>query len=151
MNSDNVNKQKMRKKLLLLTVIMMSALAGFSQEKTAVVPHRIIFQVQTGDTLAHKALMKQLNNIISVSPDAKVEVLCHGPGIEMLTKSKSSVADKVKGLNAKGISFVACEFTMSEKNIAREEILTDATTVKYGILEIVSKQEQGWSYIKAGF
>jgi intracellular sulfur oxidation DsrE/DsrF family protein len=32
-----------------------------------------------------------------------------------------------------------------------EKIIPEAGFVKAGIIEIVTKQEQGWSYIKSGF
>lgn len=38
-------------------------------------PHRIVFQLSTNETLAHKALMKQIKNITSVAPDTKIEVV----------------------------------------------------------------------------
>lgn len=132
-------------------MLFLAVTASVQAQENKAVSHKIIFQVQTGDTLAHKALVKQLNNIITVAPDSKIELVCHGPGIEMLVTAKSVVHEKIKALAAKGIVFTACEFTMSEKNIPKEAIMPEAVTVKYGILEIVSKQEQGWSYIKAGF
>ncbi len=113
--------------------------------------HRIIFQLTTDDSLAHKSLMKQLANITSVAPDTEIEVVCHGPGLNMLVKSKSVVQDRIFLMKKKGIKFVACEFSMRERNVVKEEILPEAGYVKAGIIEIVTKQEQGWSYIKSGF
>jgi intracellular sulfur oxidation DsrE/DsrF family protein len=141
----------MKKSILFLTFLVLISARGFAQDSTITGQHRIIFQVQTGDTLAHKALMKQLNNIATVSPETKVEVLCHGPGLDILVSDQTTVYKNMVQLKAKGISFVACEFSMAERKVSRERIISEATTVKYGILEIVSKQEQGWSYIKAGF
>ena len=51
----------------------------------------------------------------------------------------------------KGIVFNACEFSMQERKVEKAQILPGVGYVKAGILEIVEKQEQGWSYIKAGF
>ena len=114
-------------------------------------PHRIIFQLTTDDTLAHKALMKQLTNIKINAPDASVEVVCHGPGVYMMVEAKSTVKAKIKELSDKGIRFVVCEFTLKDRNIDKSAIVKEAGFVKSGILEIVSKQEEGWSYLKAGF
>lgn len=113
--------------------------------------HKIIFQLTSADSLAHKALMKQLGNVLNVSPDTKMEVVCHGPGLEMLQTAKSKVSPKVAEFSAKGVVFHACEFSMKERKVDRSELLKEATTVPAGIIYIVSKQEQGWSYIKAGF
>ena len=150
-------------KKLLAAVIFLSA--GFSinaqnekhvfaeeQMNKAEKPvHKIIFQLTTEDTLAHNALMKQLNNIITVSSDSKLEVVCHGPGLNMLVIGKTTVQDKMQQMKKKGVTFVACEFSMSERKVTKEKIIAEADFVKAGIIEIVSKQEAGWSYIKSGF
>jgi uncharacterized protein len=113
--------------------------------------HKIVFQLSTDDSLAHKSLMKQLNNIISITPDTKIEVVCHGPGLNMLVLGETTVQEKILQMKMKGIVFVACEFSMSERNIPKEKIIPEAGFVKAGIIEIITKQEQGWSYIKSGF
>jgi intracellular sulfur oxidation DsrE/DsrF family protein len=113
--------------------------------------YKIIFQMTTNDPMAHKALMKQINNITTVAPQTQIEVVCHGPGLEMLVASKTTVADKLAAFADKGVVFNACEFSMSERNVQKSEILSVAGYVKAGILEIVSKQQAGWYYIKAGF
>ena len=113
--------------------------------------HKIVFQLTTDDTLAHKALMKQLNNITSVAPDTKIEVVCHGPGLSMLMTGKTLMQEKIRQIKMKDVVFMACEFSMSERNVPKEKIIPEAGFVKAGIIEIVTRQEQGWSYIKSGF
>lgn len=112
--------------------------------------HKIIFQLTSGDTTAHKQLIKQFTNILSVSPTTQIEVVCHGSGLDMLVSDKSIVQDKLNALSAKGVMFMACEFSIKERKVDRAKILPIAGFVPAGILEIVNKQEQGWSYIKAG-
>jgi intracellular sulfur oxidation DsrE/DsrF family protein len=105
----------------------------------------------SGDTLSHKALMKQLQNITSVAPTTQIEVVCHGPGLNMLTNDKSVVSQQLNTMLGKGIAFYACEFSMQERKVEKERILPGIGFVKAGIIAIVERQEQGWSYIKAGF
>jgi intracellular sulfur oxidation DsrE/DsrF family protein len=112
--------------------------------------HKIIFQLTSGDTTAHKQLIKQFNNILSVSPTTKIEVVCHGLGLDMLVSGKTIVEDKIKQLAEKGVVFNACEFSIKERKVDRSKIISSAGFVPAGIIAIVSKQEQGWSYIKAG-
>ena len=112
--------------------------------------HKIVFQLTTGDTTEHKQLIKQFNNILSVSPSTKIEVVCHGAGLDMLISDKTIVEDKIKLLSEKGVVFNACEFSIKERKVDRIKIILVAGFVPAGIIEIVSKQEQGWSYIKAG-
>ena len=69
----------------------------------------------------------------------------------MLITENSIVNQKIKQLSAIGVSFIACEFSMKERNVPQDKIIPEAGYVKAGIIEIVTKQEQGWSYIKSGF
>lgn len=143
------------KYILFLPLLLFWGLAHAGDEGTLTpkseTVHRIIFQLTTADTLSHKALMKQLGNITSVAPGTQIEVVCHGPGLDMLHLDKSVVLEKLKQFAGPNIHFMACEFSMKERNVPVEKITPVAGFVKAGILEIVSKQEQGWSYIKSGF
>ncbi len=122
------------------------------QMNVALTPaHRIVFQVNSGDTLVHKQLMKQLSNISSVAPGTQLEVVCHGPGLDMLQKEKSIVTDKIIQQAASGVVFNACEFSMQERKVEKSQMITEVSFVPAGILEIITRQEQGWSYIKSGF
>lgn len=138
-------------KKILLFFIALSFVNTLAAQKTDDKPHKIIFQLATDDTMAHKALVKQLNNIVTVSPSTKVEVVCQGGGLNLLVKEKTIVQEKIAQLKKKGIEFVACEFAMNDRKITKEMMIPEAGFVPYGILEIVSKQEEGWSYIKSGF
>jgi intracellular sulfur oxidation DsrE/DsrF family protein len=137
--------------IILMTLIVFNISAKSSKSKSKESVHKIVFQLTTNDTLAHKSLMKQLNNITSVAPTTKIEVVCHGPGLDMLVSDKTIVLEKIKQLKAIGVDFVACEFSIKERNVPIEKIIPEAGFVKAGIIEIVTKQEQGWSYIKSGF
>lgn len=137
--------------IVLTTLIVFNISAKSSKSKSKESVHKIVFQLTTNDTLAHKSLMKQLNNITSVAPTTKIEVVCHGPGLDMLVTGKTIVQDKIKQLKAIGVDFIACEFSIKERNVPIEKIIPEAGFVKAGIIEIVTKQEQGWSYIKSGF
>jgi intracellular sulfur oxidation DsrE/DsrF family protein len=68
----------------------------------------------------------------------------------MLVSGKTIVEDKIKLLAEKGVVFNACDFSIKERKVERSKIISVSGFVPAGIVEIVSKQEQGWSYIKAG-
>ncbi len=142
-----------QKKLIVFSVLILSTLSFYAQGVglgETKPEHKIIFQLTSGDTTAHKQLMKQFNNILSVSPTTKIEVVCHGGGLDMLVKGKTIVEDKIKNLSERGVQFMACEFSIKERKVDKNLILSTAGFVPAGIIEVVSKQEQGWSYIKAG-
>ena len=111
---------------------------------------KVVFQLTSGDTLAQKALSKQIHNFLTAAPNARIEVVCHNNGISFLQIASTKQADKIKELKAKGVDFVACENTMRERKIKREELLAECRTVPAGVVEVVIKQDKGWAYIKAG-
>jgi intracellular sulfur oxidation DsrE/DsrF family protein len=138
----------MRNRIFFLFALF---LAQVSHAQDQVKSHKIIFQLTSADTMAHKALMKQLNNIHSVSPATEMEVVCHGPGLDMLHKDMSVVFSGIKTAVGNGVKFQACEFSLKERKIEKSAIVSIAGFVPAGIIHIVSKQEEGWTYIKAGF
>ncbi|WKZ66260.1 MAG: DsrE family protein [Flavobacteriales bacterium] len=138
------------KKLILLLLLALSVLGSLKAQDTPM-KHRIVMQLVSGDTLVHKGLMRQLRNMKEAAPKMELEVVCHGPGMDLLMGDRSIVQAKVKEFAAQGIVFLACENTIKERNLDRAKVLPDAGFVKAGIIHIVERQEQGWSYIKAGF
>lgn len=141
----------MTKKIFFSLIILLLSFVTYSLSNAQPGKvHKIIFQLSTGDTLYHTMLMKQLNNVLTAAPDAKLEVVCHGPYINLLLNDKTTVRDKIQVLKSKGVNFEACENTLKDKNISRDKIISEAGFVPSALIEIVLKQEEGWSYIKAG-
>jgi intracellular sulfur oxidation DsrE/DsrF family protein len=144
----NINTPIMKRTYILTLLLLLFSGSVFAQE---IKSHRIVIQVASNDTTVQAQLMKQLGNLQKVSPGIQLEVVCHGPGLELLVSDKSYVAAKVTEHSKKGVDFVACEFTMMQKNIDKSRLIAGVRTVPAAILEIAEKQEQGWSYIKSGF
>ena len=111
---------------------------------------KVVFHLTTADTLAQKALVKQLGNFLHAAPKARLEVVCHNNGIVFLQTAATKHAGKISELKALGVDFVACENTMRERKIKREELVSQCRTVPAGVVEVVMKQDAGWAYIKAG-
>ncbi|HRI27255.1 MAG TPA: DsrE family protein [Chitinophagales bacterium] len=143
------------KNLLLLLVFMLPAFALHAQEtakpEVDKTKYKIVFQLVSEDTLAHKGLVRQITNTLNAAPNSKIEVVCHGPGINLLVEGKTTQAKKIKELTEQGVLFVACENTLKERKVEKSQILKVAGFVPAGIVEIVKKQNKGWAYIKAGF
>lgn len=141
-------------KIVLLVILIWPLSNAIAQKvkKQALPQHRIIMQLVSADENVHKGLMRQLHNLKNGWGDSvAIEVVCHGPGIELLMHEKTTQLEEIEKLKDRGVVFVACENTMREKKIPHESILSGMKYVMMGIGEIVLKQEQGWSYIKAGY
>ncbi len=111
---------------------------------------RVVLHLQSADTLVHKSVVNQIGTIKRELPDAQVELVCHGPGVSFLMK-ESPYAQKLPAKQLKDVVYVACEFTMAQKNIKKEDLIFFATTVPSGLVEILKKQQEGWLYAKLGF
>lgn len=130
---------------IILPILVLFALSVSAQQVS------VILHVQTQDTLVYKSIISQVSNIKKEMPDAKIELVCHGPGIGFLLNKNAAYVNKLHHQNYKDVSLVGCEFTMKQRNIKRDELVPFAVTVPSGIVEILKKEQEHWLYIKLGF
>jgi intracellular sulfur oxidation DsrE/DsrF family protein len=132
----------------ILFTIALSLLISFSFAQKA--PYNVVIDVTSSDTIVHKMATNWVREILSQNPNANVELVFYGKGLPMITKDKSTVADSVmKYAGMKNVSFKVCAVAMKNNNIDKSQLLTGVTTVPDGIYEIISKEHEGWGYIKA--
>lgn len=140
----------MKKAFLVFVMIVLGLTTqSFAQQTDKV--HKIVFHLATSDTLAHKALAKQVANVLDYWKNAQIEVVVHNNGIGFMKKNEAKTAKEIASLKARGVTFAVCENTLKQRKIDKSEILPEAVFVPVGIAELVLKQEEGWAYIKAGF
>ncbi len=111
--------------------------------------HKMVMQFTVGDSTEQSSIVLQVANIRQAWPKAQIEVVCHSSGLNLLIKGKSKVAPKVEELSKQGIVFAACNNTMRRMKIGKDALLPTAVVVPSAMVEIVSKQEAGWAYLKA--
>jgi len=87
---------------------------------------------------------------MDLTGNAQLEIVCHGPGLDLLVKDKTTVQKEIEELDKLHVAFVACEATMKRRGIDKSRIIPQARTVPAAILEISSKEQDGWSYVKEG-
>lgn len=124
----------------------------FSQSNKGIMrtTHNVVMQVTEGDSLTQLAVIGQVRNIKKQLPDATIEVVCHANSLDMLLKRASKVSSHIADLSLQSVTFIACENTMTRKKVSVEDLLPEVETVPSGLVEIILKQEEGWSYIKGG-
>jgi len=142
----------MKKNLFwVLAFWCIASIPSFSQKTKKMKEHAIVFHLATSDTAAYRALTKQLSNVLEVWPTAKLEVVVHNKGIGFMKKDGNVLNAQIEALTQRGVVFAVCENTMKSQKITKEQILSVAHYVPVALIEIALKQEEGWSYIKAGF
>ncbi|MFN9520597.1 MAG: dihydrolipoyllysine-residue succinyltransferase, partial [Bacteroidota bacterium] len=82
----------------------------------------------------------QFNNILSVSPTTKIEVVCHGAGLDMLVSGKTIVEDKIKILAEKGLESKDVKGTGRDGRITKADAL--AAELKLTRNEAKSRNER---------
>ena len=131
------------KHLNLLILFLLSMLIVQAQT------YNVVFDLTSKDTNAHKTVLRWMNAISKEHPDAQMEVVLYGQSLDMVQKDKSSVAQQLQEVTAnKNLSVKVCAAAMKRHGIESSALLPNVGIVPDGIYEIVSKQRQGWGYIK---
>ncbi|HRI78641.1 MAG TPA: DsrE family protein [Cyclobacteriaceae bacterium] len=141
-------------KTILSLFVFVTAFNAIAQQPSAVIDtksHKIVMQFSNGDSLQQLGVMTQLGNIREAWPNAKIEVVCHSSGLDILTSAKSKVSKQIANLSEQGVVFAACHNTMKRRNVNKEDLVPSSVVVPSAMLEIVGKQEAHWSYLKAGY
>src|SRR5215218_9365181 len=114
------------------------------------VPYNVVFDLTSKDTNDHKAVIRWLDGISKEKPDAKLEVVLYGQSLDMVQKEKSTVAPMIAQLTQnKNITFKVCAAAMKRHNVDPSLLIPGVGIVPDGIYEIITKQKEGWGYIKA--
>lgn len=113
-------------------------------------PYKVVFDLTSRDSLDQKAVMRWVHEVTSADPKAQVEVVMYGKGFELVMPERSSfIADVKEAVKNPNVAFKVCQVAMRSNKIDKSQILEGVQTVPDGIYEIISKQHEGWGYIKA--
>ncbi len=142
------------KKLLAALAVLACVLApagAFAQSgaKMGDAPYRVVFQVSDNDPAKWNLA---LNNARNVQADlgmdnVEIEIVAYGPGLNMV-KAGSAVAPRIASANSQGVGVLACENTMRNTHVERGQILPGVKFVDAGVVHIMKRQREGWSYVR---
>ena len=111
--------------------------------------HQIVIQVSDNDPAKWSLALNNAKNLQDDvgAANVDIEIVVYGPGISMLkleSPSGSRVADALKA----NVKVIACENTMRGQNLTRDDMLPALGYVPAGVTEIMTKQGEGWAYLK---
>jgi uncharacterized protein len=138
-------------KFLVTLFILCGAMVLKAQDPQVVVDnkvHKMVMQFTVGDSTEQAAIVTQVGNVLAAWPKAQIEVVCHSSGLSVITANKTKVGKQVADLSAKGVVFAACNNTMRRLKLTKADLVPTAVVVPSAFVEIVTKQEQGWAYLK---
>ena len=135
-------------KKFFFSTIVLSLFYLFANAQST--PYNVVFDVTSKDTLVHQMVIRWIREITTANPKANIEVVYYAKGPEMVTSGKSVVAaDVEKYASMKNVQFKVCEIALKNNGIEKSQLLPGVSTVPDGIYEIISRQHDGWGYIKA--
>jgi uncharacterized protein len=110
---------------------------------------KAVIHVNFSESERQKHGLKNVANMLKeVKENFEIEVVCHGSGIGLLVKDQTQHAAEVERLSKAGVRFAACENTMRDKSISKDNLLPGVVTVPSGAVEIIRKQQEGYGYFR---
>ena len=135
----------MKKTLSFLAPLLFAPLFLLAQKQD----YKVVFDLTSKDPAIHQTVVRWVSEISKQTPDAQVEVVFYGQSLDMIRSDKSTLASDITTLTKNNnVSFVACEMAMKRHNIDKSQLVPGVKTVPDGIYELVSRQKEGWGYIK---
>ena len=113
--------------------------------------HRVLFAMTSPDDTDWQLTLNNIHNLTSgMAPEpVEIEVVAYGPGLAFLKRDGAEAAE-IQKLESAHMRFIACGNAMQKQHLEPTDLVPGSEVVSYGSIEVMKKQEQGWTYIKAG-
>jgi len=110
---------------------------------------KLVIQVSENDPATWNLALNNAKNIQKdVGKDnVELEIVVFGPGINML-KAESEVATRVNEAVDSGVQVTACQNTMRNQKLNKEDMNAKVGYVPSGVVEIMQRQQQGYGYLR---
>jgi intracellular sulfur oxidation DsrE/DsrF family protein len=136
----------MRLKSLVASIaLVLCAGAAFAQDK-------VVYHFDNAVAQGLKGL-RNVRNHIDTDPTAKITVVTHAEGVDMLMEGAKSAngseyAPLVSALKSRGVTFEICEITLKNRGLKKDQFIQEADLTPSGVVRIAKLQLQGYAYIK---
>lgn len=138
-----------RRSLLALLGLGAAAAPALAQQKKPAAKHRVIFQVSDNDPARWNLALSNARNVQADlgAQNVQIEIVAYGPGLNML-KAETAVAGGLAAALDTNVGLIACENTMQNNKVARDEMYGGISYVQAGVTHIMRRQGEGWAYIR---
>ena len=146
------DKLQARRKLLggvpAITLLALAAPAVHAQAAKQK-PYRLVLQVSDADPAKWGLALNNASNVQAEfgADNVDVEIVAYGPGIGMFKKD-APVGGRIASAIKSGVRMAACQNTMRAMKLAPTDMLPDLQYVPSGVGELLTKQQQGWAYVR---
>ena len=111
--------------------------------------HKIVIQVSDNDPAKWNLALNNAKNLQDDvgAANVDIEIVAYGPGIGML-KLESPTGSRIADAMKANVKVLACENTMRGQKLTRDDMLSGLAYVPAGVTEIMTKQSDGWAYLR---
>lgn len=140
------HKSTAMKKLFLPVLLILCTSSLFAQQNKL----SVVWDLSNADTAVQGAVFRQINNARVQKPELQIEVVFHGQAVLSLLKEDKSFEARVKAAKEKGVIIAVCNNSLRRLKIDPAQLMPETTVVPSAVVELIVKQSEGWSYLKAG-
>lgn len=131
---------------------VLASLTLFLAAGVACAQDMVVYHVDNAVAQGLKGL-RNVRNHIDTDPTAKITVVTHAEGIDMLMEGAKAAngteyAPLVSALKSRGVSFEICEITLKNRGLKKEQFIQEADFTPSGVVRLAKLQKQGYAYIK---
>lgn len=144
---------KLRRAAIRLALSLSLALVATAmpQARAAEPVEKVVYHIN--DASLARVSLRNIENHLSASPEAKIVVVTHGKGIDFLLNEakdeKGAFAPQVAALKEKGVDFRVCRNTLKGRKLDDSAVSMEAQVVPSGVAEIGKLQaREGFVYLK---
>lgn len=111
--------------------------------------YKVVLQVSDADPAKWNLALNNARNIQQDlgAKNVDIEIVAYGPGLPML-KADSKVAPGLAEALDNDVRLTACENTMRNTKVKREDMYGGISYVDAGVVHIMRRQREGWAYVR---
>ncbi|MHB0992961.1 MAG: DsrE family protein [Sulfurovum sp.] len=142
----------MKKIWILLACVFTFTVAEteFAEPKPAIDnPRQLVFALPSGEIEEINRILSTVNNVMKFyrPENTEVVIVAYGQGLKsLLKKGDADVRKRIEALMTYDVEFIACGNTMRTLKIEKKDLLDDLGFATAGIVEIIERQLQGYTY-----
>ena len=137
---------------VFMIILNLQAETEFAKPKPAIDnPRKIVFSIDSANPKEINHVLSTVNNVMKFyrPENTEVVVVTYAQGIKsLLKKENKEIRTRIESLMTYDVEFIACGNSMRTLKMDRKELLDDIDYVTAGIVEIIERQLQGYTYIK---
>ena len=108
----------------------------------------VVIHLNDGDPAVQRGVLRNALNLLPEVPaGTPVEVVVHGPGLELALPGAEARAALAEAMAA-GITLAVCRNSMRSMGLTDTDLVPGATPVSSGVGHLVARQREGWAYLR---